>query len=359
MSENSNLANLAESLEDRKEAIANQWYDAIAPSTPDLAASDVKPQLTEWTGLVITLLRSTPLKREIARAIGESLVRDISPKPLVLSKTQEVLARQIVEGLPGEQVVLLLPHVLELLSEVAVGFVQEKDQLAESLRRKFLSTTSHDMRSPLNAIIGFSRIIMKGVDGPVTDLQSQDLETIYTSGQSLLKMIDDVFNIEKIEAGSIEIDAKTFKLEDLVGGLVSDVQPLIDEYGNKLEIEYTDAPDEIHSDPGKIKQILANLIARATKFTREGTIALHVVLADVEGADWIRFQVSNTGLGMTHQQIKRFTLVQSSGALQYDDIGLMVSQRLCQLLGGEIAIKSPEGQGTTFVVDLPTRHPGA
>ena len=359
MSENSNLAHLADSLEDRKEAVANQWYDAIAPSIPDMAASDVKPQLHEWTGLVITLLRSKPLKREIARAVGESLARDISPKPLVLSKTQEVLARQIVEELPGEQAVALLPHVFELLSEVTVGFIQEKDRLVESLRRKFLSTTSHDMRSPLNAIIGFSRIIMKGVDGPITDLQSQDLETIYISGQSLLKMIDNVFNIEKIEAGSIEIDAKTFKLEDLIGGLVSDVQPLIDEYGNKLEIQYADAPGEIHSDPGKIKQILENLIARATKFTREGTVALNVVLADVQGADWIRFQVTSTGLGMTQQQIKRFTQVKSSGALQYDDIGLMVSQRLCQLLGGEIAIKSAAGQGAMFIVDLPTRQPGA
>jgi signal transduction histidine kinase len=352
MGENSNLTQLAESLENRKEVIANRWYDAIAPSIPDLAAEDVKPQLSEWTGLVITLLRSQPLKREIAHAIGESLARDVSPKPLVLSKTQKVLAQQIVEGLPDE-------HLPSLLPDVLAGFIQEKDRLVESLRRKFLSTTSHDMRSPLNAIIGFSRIIMKGVDGPVTDLQSQDLETIYTSGQSLLKMIDNVFNIEKIEAGSVEIDAKAFKLEDLIGSAVSDVQPLIDEYGNKLDIQYTDAPDEIHSDPSKIKQILVNLLARATKFTRQGAITLNVALVAAEGADWIRFQVSTTGLGMTPQQIERFTQTKSAGALQYDDIGLMVSQRLCQLLGGEIAIESKAGQGITFIVDLPTRRPGA
>jgi signal transduction histidine kinase len=215
------------------------------------------------------------------------------------------------------------------------------------------------MRSPLNAIIGFSRIIMKGVDGPVTDLQSQDLETVYTSGQNLLKMIDDVFNIEKIDAGSVEIDAKTFKVEDLVGNVVSDVQPLIDEYGNTLEVQYTDAPDEIHSDPGKIKQILVNLLARATKFTRQGTVTLNVTLAAAEGANWIRFQVSNTGLGMTPQQIERFAQVKSTGSLQYDDIGLMVSQRLCQLLGGEVIIESEASTGTTFTIDLPARHTSA
>jgi signal transduction histidine kinase len=359
MSKDSTVAQLAEGLENRKETIANHWYDAVASAITETDAANAKSQLTEWVGLVITILRSEPLKREVAHAIGENLARDLSSKPSILGKTQEVLAQQITEGLPADQVVALLPCLVELLGEIATGFVQEKDRRVQSIRRKFLSTTSHDMRSPLNAIIGFSRIIMKGVDGPVTDLQSQDLETVYTSGQNLLKMIDDVFNIEKIDAGSVEIDAKTFKVEDLVGNVVSDVQPLIDEYGNALDVQYAHAPDEIHSDPGKIKQILVNLLTRAAKFTCQGTIALNVALATAEGADWIRFQISNTGLGMTPQQIERFAQAKSTGSLQYDDIGLMVSQRLCQLLGGEIVIESETGTGTTFTIDLPARHTGA
>ncbi len=348
----------AEALRGRKETIASRWYDAIAPSIADPDVPAAKSQLAEWTNLVITLLLSEPLNREIARAIGESLARDVSPKPSTLGKTQETLAQQIVEGLPAEQTAALLPGLAELLGEVATGFVQEKDRLTQSMRRKFLSTTSHDIRSPLNAIIGFSRIIMKGVDGPVTDLQSQDLTTVYTSGQNLLKMIDDVFNIEKVEAGSIEIDAKTFKLEDLIDGIVADIQPLINEYGNALEVRRADAPDEVHSDPAKIKQILTNLLGYAAKFTRQDTVALDVSLAATEGADWIRFQVSNTGLGMTLAQIKRFTQASSTSTLQYDDISLMVSQRLCQLLGGELRIESEAGKGVTFTIDLPVRRPG-
>jgi signal transduction histidine kinase len=347
----------AEALHGRKETIVSRWYDELAPSIAELDAAEVKPQLVEWTDVILTLLLSEPLKREVARAVGESLARDVSPKPAVLGKTQEVLAGQIVADLPADQIAALTPRLTEMLAELAAGFVQEKDRRVQTMRRKFLSTTSHDMRSPLNAIIGFSRIIMKGVDGPVTDLQSQDLETIYTSGQNLLKMVDDVFNIEKIEAGSIEIDAKTFKLKDLVDSVVSDVQPLIDEYGNTLAVQYTGTPEEIYSDPGKIKHILVNLLARATKFTRQGTVALNVALAAAEGADWVRFQISNIGLGMTPQQIERFTQAKSTGALQYDDIGLMVSQRLCQLLGGEIAIESKASTGTTFTIDLPARHP--
>jgi signal transduction histidine kinase len=349
----------ADSLQNRKETIANRWYEELAPSIPELDAAEVKPRLAEWTDVILTLLLSEPIKREVAHAVGESLARDISPKPAVLGKTQEALVGQIVANLDVEQITVLLPRLLGVLVEVATGFVQEKDRLVQTMRRKFLSTTSHDMRSPLNAIIGFSRIIMKGVDGPVTDLQSQDLETIYVSGQSLLKMIDEVFKIEKIEADSIEIDAKTFKLGDLLGSITTDIQPLIDEYGNTLDVQHTDAPEEIHSDPGKIKRILMNLLARATQFTREGTVKLNVALAAVEGANWIRFQVSNAGLGMTQQQIERFAQVKSTGSLQYDDIGLMVSQRLCQLLGGEIAIESEANTGTTFTIDLPVRHSSA
>jgi signal transduction histidine kinase len=347
----------ADGLQSRKETIASRWYDGLAPSIAEIDAAEVKAQLAEWTEVILTLLLSEPIKRQVARAVGEALVRDISPKPVILGTTQEILAQQIVADLPAEQVAVLLPRLTEVLAELATGFAQAKDHLVQTMRRKFLSTTSHDMRSPLNAIIGFSRIIMKGVDGPVTDLQSQDLETVYTSGQNLLKMVDDVFNIEKIEAGSVEIDAKTFKLEDLVSSIVSDVQPLIDEYGNTLDVQYADAPEEIHSDPGKIKQILVNLLTRATKFTRQDTVALHVALATAEGADWIRFQVSNNGLGMTLQQVERFAQTKSTGSLQYDDIGLMVSQRLCQLLGGEISIKGEASQGTTFTIDLPVRHP--
>jgi signal transduction histidine kinase len=349
----------ADDLQSRKETIASRWYEELAPSIAELDAAEVKPHLVEWTDVILTLLLSDSLRREVARAVGESLARDISPKPVVLGKTQEALAQQIVAGLPADQVAALTPRLTEMLAELATGFVQEKDRRVQTMRRKFLSTTSHDMRSPLNAIIGFSRIIMKGVDGPVTDFQSQDLETIYVSGQNLLQMVDDVFNIEKIEAGSVEIDAKTFELEDLIGSVVSDVQPLIDEYGNTLDVQVADAPQEIHSDPTKIKRILVNLLARATKFTRQGTVALDVTLGAAEGADWVRFRVSSTGLGMTPQQVERFKQAKSTDALQYDDIGLMVSQRLCQLLGGEIAIEGAAGQPTRFTIDLPVRHPSA
>jgi signal transduction histidine kinase len=359
MGGNSTLAQLTvEALQNRRETISNCWYDAVVPSIAEPSVSEIKSQLAEWTGLVIDILLSEPLNREIAHAIGESLARDISPKPLVLGKTQEILARHLVEELPAEQAAALLPRLATVLGELASGFIQEKDRRVQSMRRKFLSTTSHDMRSPLNAIIGFSRIIMKGVDGPVTDLQSQDLATIYTSGQNLLKMIDDVFNIEKVEAGSIEIDAKTFELEDLISSIVSDIQPLIDEYGNKLETQYADAPSEIHSDPGKVKQILMNLLGYAAKFTRQGVITLNATQATTEGANWVRFQVSDTGIGMTPAQSERFTRASSASTLQYNDIGLMVSQRLCQLLGGELAVESKVGKGTTFIIDLPARHPG-
>jgi signal transduction histidine kinase len=172
-------------------------------------------------------------------------------------------------------------------------------------------------------------------------------------------MIDQVFNIEKAEAGSIEIDTKTFDLKDLVNNIVSDVQASMDEYDNTLQVNYTASPEKVISDAAKIKQILVNLINHANKFSRKSLVEFNVSLSTTEGATWMRFQISNEGLGMTPAQIERFTQAKDLDTLQYDDIGLMVSQRFCQLLGGELVIESTVDKSTTFTIDLPVRIPNA
>jgi signal transduction histidine kinase len=347
-----------EALQSRKQAIAARWYDAIAPTIAELNAGEVKSQLAEWTSQAILLLSTDSLERGTARAIGEGLARDISAEPVVLGRTQEVLAHQTASQLPAEQAAALLPHLIGLLAEIAVGFGEEQGKHVKTMRRKFLSTTSHDMRSPLNAIIGFSRIMAKGIDGPVTDIQAQDLGTIHDSGRALLKMIDDVFNIDKVEAGSVELDLKAFILTDVINGAVETVRPLIDENENFLEARHGELPGQIHSDPAKIKQILVNLLSRAAATTKQGTVTLNVSYSASDGTDWLQFQVSDTGLGMTPTQIERFAAAGSPETLQYDDITLMVSQRLCQLLGGEIAVESETNKGATFTFRLPLRPTG-
>jgi signal transduction histidine kinase len=344
-----------EALQNRRAPIAAQWYDAIATDIPDLNDADVKVQLENWVRQTATLLSQKTPEWGMAQAVGETIAREVSSKARVLGKTQEVLARQFAKDLAGERLVALVPRLSRLLGELATGFVDEQAKHVQTMRRKFLSTTSHDMRSPLNAVIGFSRIIVKGVDGPVTDLQTQDLNTIHESGKNLLKMIDDVFSIDKVEAGSISLDTKTFSLSDVVDSAIDAVQPAIDENENTLAVNRAEPSPFIESDPAKVKQVLVNLLGHATRFTKQGTITLDISQTTEDGADWVVFQVSDTGLGLTPAQIERFGAAASPSAPSYDDITLMVTQRYSQLLGGQLTVEAGVGKGSTFTLRLPAK----
>jgi signal transduction histidine kinase len=347
-----------EALRDRKIPVAAQWYDAIATAIPDLNDADVKAQLANWTSQAATLLSQEAPEWSMARAIGETLAREVSTQARVLGKSQEVLARQFSKDLSSERLAALLPRLSKLLGEMAEGFVDEQAKYVQTMRRKFLSTTSHDMRSPLNAVIGFSRIIVKGVDGPVTELQTQDLTTIHESGKSLLKMIDDVFNIDKIEAGSISLDAKTFNLADVIDSAIDAIQPMIDENENTLEVRRGEPAASIDSDPARVKQVLVNMLGHAARFTKQGAITLDISQTTEDGTDWVRFEVSDTGLGMTPAQVVRFAARASPSAISYDEITLMVTQRYCQLLGGDLTVESSVGDGSTFTFRLPINRAG-
>jgi signal transduction histidine kinase len=263
--------------------------------------------------------------------------------------------RQFAKDMPGGRIASLLPNLSRLSSEMAIGFVEEQSKYVQTMRRRFLSTTSHDMRSPLNAVIGFSRIIVKGVDGPVTELQTQDLTTIHESGKSLLKMIDDVFSIDKIEAGSISLDPKTFNLADVIDTAIETAQPMIDENENTLQVHRDEPAGSIQSDPTKVKRVLVNLLSHAARFTKRGTITLDVSQVTEDGADWVQFQIKDTGLGMTQAQIARFEAAADPSTMSYDDITLMVTQRFCQLLGGMLSVESSVGDGSTFTFRMPSK----
>jgi signal transduction histidine kinase len=339
-----------------RDTIVNRWLAAIAPIVPELDAAEAKSHLSAWTQQATNLLLAESLEREKARSIGEALASEISAKAQVLGKTLETLAQQLTEGLSIEQSAALQPRLIGLLSELAVGFTLKKESLTLSLRGQFLSTTSHELRSPLNAIIGFSRVIMKKVDGPITELQEQDLAAVYDGGKRLLDLINDTFDLEKIEIGEIEIELKTFDVKQLADAAIINAQPLAEEYGNTLEAHYTTDPGSMHSDPQKIRQALVNLFAHAAKFTRQGEIKLTTSRDVVDGVEWIRFQVADTGLGMTPAQVEKFAQIGNAGALEYGDLSLMVSQRYCQMLGGQITVESEVGKGTTFTISLPTRY---
>ena len=237
----------------------------------------------------------------------------------------------------------------------------EKLRELDKLKSQFLANMSHELRTPLNSIIGFSRVIMKGIDGPVTDLQTQDLTAIHNSGQHLLKLINDVLDISKIEAGKMELafDEDT-NIADLINSAMSTAVGLTKDKPIKLErVIPADLP-LVRADPTRVRQVLINFLANAAKFTDEGFIRVEVKqVLNLKNQPEIMVRVTDSGPGITPEDQTRlfqpFSQVDTSPIRKVGGtgLGLSISRMLVELHSGRIGVESEVGKGSTFWFTLP------
>jgi signal transduction histidine kinase/DNA-binding response OmpR family regulator len=245
--------------------------------------------------------------------------------------------------------------------------VEEQRQTAEQLREvdklksQFLANMSHELRTPLNSIIGFSRVILKGIDGPITELQKQDLTAINSAGQHLLQLINDVLDISKIEAGKMELAFDDqVNLGDLVTSAMSTAVGLTKDKPIKLERQIqTDLP-LVRADTTRIRQVLINFLSNAAKFTDEGTITVKAVIeTNLLGMQEIMVSVTDTGPGIALEDQQKlfqpFSQVDASPTRKIggSGLGLSISRLLVELHGGRIGLISDIGKGSTFYFTLP------
>jgi CheY-like chemotaxis protein len=239
------------------------------------------------------------------------------------------------------------------------------EQLREidTLKSQFLANMSHELRTPLNSIIGFSRVIMKGIDGPVTDLQQQDLSAIYNAGQHLLNMINDILDISKIEAGKMELAFDEVELADIIESVLSTARGLVKDKPVELITAVEDDLPVITADPTRIRQILLNLLSNASKFTDMGSITVTARKQVREhGGSEIYIAVTDTGAGIAAEdQYKLFVpFSQVDGSptrkVEGTGLGLSITRLLIELHGGDIAVDSELGEGSTFWFTLPLPH---
>jgi len=236
----------------------------------------------------------------------------------------------------------------------------EKLRELDKLKSEFIASVSHELRTPLNAIIGFSRIIMKGLDGPVTDLQKQDLKAIYNSGHNLLEMINDILDISKIEAGKMELNFQDVRLQELILNVIRTAWVLVK--GKPIELHHEVPPDlpPIQADPGRVHQVLLNLLSNAAKFTEEGSITISAELRENSvGIPEVIVSVTDTGRGISpdhHEKLfQPFTQLNTSSLhkMKGTGLGLSISRHLVEMHGGWIGFKSHPGEGSTFSFSLP------
>jgi signal transduction histidine kinase/ActR/RegA family two-component response regulator len=236
---------------------------------------------------------------------------------------------------------------------------QAKDAAEQASRAKsvFLANMSHELRTPLNAVIGYSEMIEEEAVEGGHQQYVPDLRKIRAAGRHLLSLINSVLDLSKVEAGKMELQLETFEIPWLVEEVAGTVQPLAQKQGNRLDVRCPPGIGSLHTDVVKLRQALLNLLSNACKFTEAGTVTLAVD----RSAEWIRFQVRDTGIGMTDEQqaklFQPFTQADSAVARKYGGtgLGLAISRRFCQLMGGDVTVESAPGQGSTFTVRLPVR----
>ena len=242
------------------------------------------------------------------------------------------------------------------LAQQAVREMRELDRV----KTQFLANMSHELRTPLNSIIGFSRVILKGIDGPISDLQRQDLTAIYNSGQHLLGLINDMLDLAKIEAGKMDMAFEETDVAEIITSVMSTASGLVKDKPIRLTHRLPQVLPHVRADPIRVRQVLLNLLSNAAKFTEQGEISVEAVAQrDAAGIDEVVVRVSDTGPGISEADqaklFQAFSQVDDSPTRRTggSGLGLSISQQLIQLQGGRIGVQSELGKGSVFFFSLP------
>lgn len=238
------------------------------------------------------------------------------------------------------------------------------EQLREldRLKSDFLANMSHELRTPLNSIIGFSRVILKGIDGPLTEMQEQDLSTIYNSGLHLLNLINDILDQAKIAAGKMDLQLDYFEMKSVIDGVRSIGIGLVKDKPIDIFLDIAPGLINVYGDEFRTRQVLLNLVSNAAKFTREGTITIrsYPVQDDETGRVMVRTDVVDTGIGIADKDIpllfEAFRQVDSSltRTVGGTGLGLPIAKSLIEMQGGRMMVSSEVGIGSTFSILVPT-----
>ena len=302
------------------------------------------------------LLSDTRSEMGVPLKLGKTVIGalDLQSRSFNAFNQDDVTVLQIL----ADQVAIAIENARAYeLSQQAVTEMKEIDRV----KSQFLANMSHELRTPLNSIIGFSRVILKGIDGPINDIQSQDLSAIYSSGQHLLSLINDILDLSKIEAGKMELAFAEVNLADMINSAMSTAVGLVKDKPIKLHTDIPETLPPVRADSTRIRQVLINFLSNAAKFTEEGSVEVNVSLTtSPANKPELMVTVSDSGPGIAPEDQGKLFLPFS----QVDDsptrktggtgLGLSICRSLIELHGGRIGLLSSQpGEGSTFFFTLP------
>ena len=300
-----------------------------------------------------------PVMRALATAEAADPVAEIRNQNRdMMVQLQELQARQ--------QELTQLNEELQDTNRGVVALYAELEERADHLRRadqlksRFLSNMSHEFRTPLNSILSLSRLLLGRTDGELTPEQEKQVVFVRKAAESLSELVDNLLDIARVEAGKVVVTPKEFEAGELFSTLRGMLRPLL--VGNALNLVFDD-PDDIptlFSDEGKVSQILRNFISNALKFTERGEVRVWAVYD--RGTDMVTWNVKDTGVGIAAADLDRiwqeFTQVPNrlQGRVKGTGLGLPLSKRLAELLGGTVGVESTAGEGSLFWLAIPRRY---
>jgi signal transduction histidine kinase/CheY-like chemotaxis protein len=306
-------------------------------------------------------------KGDLSR-MAHALAKDeqLDPNQEIRLQNREMLV-QLEELQKLQQKLIQLNQELQDTNRGVVALYAELDERADHLRRadalksRFLSNMSHEFRTPLNSILALSRLLLTRKDGELTAEQEKQVHFVRKAAENLTELVNDLLDLAKVEAGKTVVTPAEFTVADLFGALRGMLRPLL--VGDALSLVFDDASDlpPMITDEGKVSQILRNFISNAIKFTDQGEVRVQAEAGP--GADLVTFHVRDTGIGIAEQDLE--TIWQEFGQINNrlqsrvkgTGLGLPLSKKLAELLGGRVAVESAPGKGSMFSLTVPRVYP--
>jgi signal transduction histidine kinase/DNA-binding response OmpR family regulator/HAMP domain-containing protein len=334
----------------------------VAMTSQRIAAGDLHARVTPGGGAEVLLLSRS------FNAMAEALDARIAAERAAgaeadRAREAEMKAREALAGWNATLEQTIAERTTELSQ--AVRAAEQARLAAEAANRaksEFLANMSHELRTPLNAIIGFSDLLREELtDVGATELL-EDVAMIRQAGTHLLTLINDVLDLSRIEAERMSLAPEVVDVAALVSSVAATMRPLMEKNKNTLAVTCDGGVGALNTDATKVRQVLLNLLSNAAKFAEQGTVSFEAYREVKDGIEWVCFRVTDTGIGMTPEQLallfQPFTQVDASTTRRHGGtgLGLALSRRLCNLLGGSIDVESTFGAGTTFTVHIPARR---